>query len=70
MKLAVTPASLQVSGHLGPVCITCGNNKMFWIHTPDGDRLVEMATLPAGTARVVCCGRCRSRNSIVVTFID
>ncbi|MBV9279618.1 MAG: hypothetical protein JOZ41_06015 [Chloroflexi bacterium] len=70
MKLNVTSASLQVTGHLGPMCIACGNTRRFWILTHDGDRLAEMSQLPDGEVRVLSCGKCRSRNSIVVTRID
>lgn len=70
MKLAITAASLQVSGHLGPVCIACGNSKEFWVHTRDGDRLVQLADLPEGEVRLTACGKCRARNSIVVARVD
>jgi hypothetical protein len=52
------------------MCIACGNTRRFWILTQDGDLLVEMPQLPDGEVRVVACGKCRSRNSIVVTRID
>jgi hypothetical protein len=45
MKLALTTASLQVAGHLGPTCM---------------DEEVQ----------ITACGRCQSRNSIVVAPVD
>jgi len=70
MKVTVSPPELQVMGRLGPVCITCGNSRRFWIQTPAGEQLVELMDLPAGEVMVLCCGRCRSRNSIVIAHVD
>jgi hypothetical protein len=70
MKLALTTASLQVAGHLGPTCIACGNTRRFWIHTSEGDRLVEVSQVVDEEVQITACGRCQSRNSIVVAPVD
>lgn len=70
MRLTISPRTLHVTGRLGPACITCGNTRRFWIQTPAGDQLVELTDLSEGEVHVVCCGRCRSRNSLVFTRVD
>jgi hypothetical protein len=70
MKFTVTSASTNVAGRLGPLCIACGNTRRFWIHTPEGDQLVEISDLPDGDVQVRACGRCSSRNSIVIAHVD
>lgn len=55
---------------LGPVCIACGNTRTFWVQEVGGVRVVEIRDVPDGEVRVHSCGRCRSRNSIVVAHVD
>jgi hypothetical protein len=52
------------------VCIACGNTRQFWIHGENGDELSELARLPDGEIRIVACGRCQSRRSIVIAHVD
>lgn len=70
MKYTVLSVNAAASGRRGPVCIACSNNRRFWIHTEDGDRLCELSELPEGDVRIVACGRCRSRHSIVIGHVD
>jgi hypothetical protein len=70
MKVTISSKKSDVAGHLGPLCIACGNTKRFWVHGTDGDRLEELRDLPDGEVRIMACGRCQSRRSIVVAHID
>jgi hypothetical protein len=70
MRLLVSSRVVEVSGRLGPACIACGNTRSFWIQTEDREELREISSLPDRDARITSCGRCRSRNSIVVTHVD
>ena len=70
MKLTLSSAKADLSGRLGPLCIACGNTKRFWIQAETGDALFELRDLPDGEIRVTACGRCQSRNSIVVAHVD
>jgi hypothetical protein len=70
MKVPNRSVTLNVTGRLGPVCIACGNTRTFWIVCPEGECLAEMPDLPEGDVRVTMCGRCRSRNSVVITRVD
>lgn len=70
MKLSIERVILNAPGHLGPMCIACGNTRQFWIHTPEGDSLLETTSLPKGEIKVRACGKCRSHNSIVVAHVD
>lgn len=70
MKVVRVSSTAAGIGRLGPLCIACGNTRRFWVHTPSGNELCELAELPDGEARVVACGRCRSRNSIVISRLD
>jgi hypothetical protein len=69
MKVAVSRTS-RLMRKRGPKCLACGNAQHFWIRTGEEESLLSMRDVPDGTAEVVSCGRCRSRNSIVVTYID
>jgi hypothetical protein len=70
MRVTVASRTESITGRLGPLCIACGNTKRFWIHSPEGDQLAEMSELPEGEVRVTACGRCSSRNSIVIAHVD
>lgn len=71
MKVMVlSPIQRQTSGRLGPMCIACSNTQRFWVHTPDGEELMEYSQLPEGEVQVVACGRCRSQHSLVIAHID
>ena len=69
MKMVVTSTQLRLRRR-GPVCIACSNSSQFWIAEEDGERLVAVRELPDGECRVVACGRCRSRNSVVIAHVD
>jgi hypothetical protein len=70
MKVMINAKTLNLTGRLGPACIACGNTRRFFVHTPEGDAVFELSELPDGEVRVTACGRCRSRNSIVIAHID
>jgi hypothetical protein len=70
MKLTIRSAKTDVSGQLGPMCIACGNTRWFWIQSDGDDELCELANLPDGEIRIVACGRCQSRRSIVIAHVD
>ena len=70
MKVTIMSSRADVAGRLGPVCIACGNTKKFWVHAAGLDQLFEISELPDGDILVRACGRCRSRNSIVIAHVD
>lgn len=53
-----------------PKCLTCGNTRAF--HVATNDSTVVWNTFepmpPAG--KVVACGRCNSRNSVIMDYSD
>jgi hypothetical protein len=69
MQVMLSSAELRIQ-HRGPVCIACSNWQRFWVEGPDGEQLVDVTELPDGEIRIQACGRCRSRNSIVVGHVD
>lgn len=69
MRVMFSSLELRVH-HRGPVCIACSNWRRFWIETDEGRVLVEVSELPDSEIRIVSCGRCNSRNSIVVGHIE
>lgn len=69
MKLAMSRKERTMQRR-GPKCLACGNAQNFWIRDGSEESLLSMRDVPDGTAEVVACGRCRSRNSIVVTYLD
>lgn len=69
MKVTIDRAS-AVARKLGPICIACGNTRLFWVHAPSGDERLDIREAPDGEVRVQACGRCRSRNSIVIAHVD
>jgi hypothetical protein len=70
MRYTIPSENFTITGRRGPVCIACGNSRRFWIHTVSGDQLCELTQLPAGDVRILACGRCRSRRSIVLGLVD
>jgi hypothetical protein len=70
MKLTIKSAKADVTGRLGPLCIACGNTKRFRIRSNGGEVLCEIPDLPEGEVRILACGRCGSRHSIVVSHVD
>jgi hypothetical protein len=70
MKVAVSSRRAEVSGRFGPMCIACGNTRRFWVSTPNGEQLAELHELGDGEARIVACGRCRTRHSVVIARVD
>lgn len=69
MRLMVSSADLKLRRR-GPVCIACGNSRQFWVIKGDLEQLVEVVRMPGHQYEVVACGRCRSRNSVVVGHVD
>ena len=69
MRVIVSSTDLKVRRR-GPVCIACGNSRQFWVADGGEERLLEVTQLPSGEREVVACGRCRSRNSVVVGHFD
>jgi hypothetical protein len=55
---------------VGPYCIGCSNTQRFWVETESGERLVDLSDLEEGEVRILACGRCRTRSSIVLTHVD
>lgn len=70
MKFVVGTPKTRVFKKVGPMCLACGNTRTFWVDMPGGEVLVEMRTVREGEIRVTACGRCSSRNSIVVGHVD
>lgn len=70
MKLVVPSVQVRAISKLGPECIACGNTQRFWIQSADGEDLVDASDLPAGQVQITACGRCRSRNSVVIAHLD
>lgn len=61
---------LERSGHLGPLCLACGNKRRFEVEGADGARIAELDTVLQDNVRIVACGRCRSRHSLVMARLD
>jgi hypothetical protein len=64
----IAVAGVELS--LKPKCITCGNTRTFFVST--GEQISVWNTferMPAG-ARVLACGRCRSRRSVIMDYDD
>jgi len=57
------PFEGQVVGRV-PVCIACGNRRIFWVRRNDEKIIVQAWEVRPGD-RVLACGRCRSRNSVL-----
>jgi hypothetical protein len=70
MRVSIEATRLRLPKQPQPVCIACSNTRLFFISTEAGERLVELRDLPDGAVEIAKCGRCRSRNSIVVTGVD
>lgn len=68
VRIAHTRAG--ASGRVGPYCITCSNTRRFWVQTTSGERLFDLFDLADGDVRIVACGRCRARRSIILTHVD
>lgn len=70
MRVNVSSRELERSGHLGPLCLACGNKQRFWMETRDGVVVSDLTDVSDGEVRIVACGRCRSRHSLVMARID
>ncbi|GAC1400928.1 MAG: hypothetical protein NVSMB52_14670 [Chloroflexota bacterium] len=70
MKVYVRSGQSALTARLGPMCIACGNSRRFWVQTQDGEAQMDVTELPDGLVRVVKCGRCSSRNSIVIATVN
>jgi hypothetical protein len=47
-----------------PVCIACGNRRTFWIRHGEHNAIANAWEIQPDD-KLVACGRCRSRNSIL-----
>jgi hypothetical protein len=70
VRVAMSTRRLELSGRLGPLCLACGNKQRFWVETPTGARVSELEDVLQGDVRILACGRCRSRHSLVMARVD
>jgi DNA-directed RNA polymerase subunit RPC12/RpoP len=63
LKRQEAPYEGRVQGR-SPVCIACGNRRLFWVRR-DEENTVANAWEIRASDRVIACGRCRSRNSVL-----
>jgi hypothetical protein len=62
------PAQGRILGP-APTCIACGNTRTFWVRR--GEEVVHVAAWTLEPAdKLVACGRCRSRNSLVLGWAE
>lgn len=55
---------------LKPKCITCGNTRTFFVVAQEVTSIWNTAEpMPSGS-RVLACGRCRSRHSVIMDYAD
>jgi hypothetical protein len=52
-----------------PACIACGNRRTFWVRKGDENMILNAWEID-GSMRIVACGRCRSRHSVVFETTD
>jgi hypothetical protein len=70
VRVAASSRQLQRSGRIGPLCLACGNKQRFWVQTPSETRLADLDDVLEGDVRILACGRCRSRHSLVMARVD
>jgi hypothetical protein len=74
MKVPIRPTGatggLAFMSRVGPVCIACGNTQKFWVLEDGKNELAELSDLAEGVAQVTACGRCNSRNSVMLSNVD
>ena len=68
LKRQEAPFEGRIQGRV-PVCISCGNRRTFWVRRND-ENIVTNAWEIESSDKVVACGRCRSRNSILFDSTD
>jgi hypothetical protein len=57
------PIDGRVSGR-APVCIACGNRRIFWVQR-ESENIIAYAWEVQRDDKLIACGRCRSRNSVL-----
>jgi hypothetical protein len=57
------------TGGRTPACIACGNRRTFWVRKGDENMILNAWEIERGM-RIVACGRCRSRHSVVFESVD
>jgi DNA-directed RNA polymerase subunit RPC12/RpoP len=63
LKRQEAPVEGRITGRV-PVCIACGNRRTFWVRRGEQNAIANAwEIMPAD--KMIACGRCRSRNSIV-----
>jgi hypothetical protein len=70
VRVAISSPQFQRSGRMGPLCLACGNKKRFWLQTPSETRLADLDEVLEDEVRILACGRCRSRHSLVMARVD
>jgi hypothetical protein len=63
LKRQEAPIEGRIIGRI-PVCIACGNRRIFWVRRAD-ENIVAYAWEIQPHDKLVACGRCRSRNSVL-----
>jgi hypothetical protein len=70
MRVSIPAKRMRAAGHVGPMCLACGNTTRFSITDSLGTHTVEMRDLEEGPVEISGCGKCGSRHSIVVCRVD
>lgn len=63
LKRQEAPFEGRIAGRV-PVCIACGNRRTFWVRRDEQNAIANAWEIDPED-RMVACGRCRSRNSVV-----
>jgi len=63
LKRQEAPFEGRIMGRV-PVCIACGNRRTFWIRHGEHNAIANAWEIQPDD-KLVACGRCRSRNSIL-----
>jgi hypothetical protein len=61
---------IDVEVRLRPTCIACGNTRLFYAKVDGEETLWNTVTPLPEDAKIMACGRCRSRNSVMLTYSD
>lgn len=64
LKRQEAPYEGRVEGSRTPVCIACGNRRLFWVRRDEENAVANAWEIRPGD-KIIACGRCRSRNSIL-----
>jgi hypothetical protein len=63
-------AENDVDIRIRPKCFTCGNTRTFFVSVRSQVRVWDSSAQMPSDGKIVSCGRCRSKNSIIMDYSD